>query len=195
MPARALQSGPIHPAEVLQQLQNEARGWALRLALPRLAALVTLHWHARLRTTAGLARLDCAVILLNPRLLAFPGELTRTFLHELAHLIAHARNPRRLIDPHGPEWRQACRDLGLEDEKRCHSLPLAPPRRVIRRHHYHCPHCRLEVARVRPFRHAEACLVCCRAYAAGSYDRRFRFVTGRAPHNRNILRQPELFRL
>jgi SprT protein len=195
MPARALQPGPVHPAEILRQLQNEARTWALRLALPRLAARVTLHWHARLRTTAGLARLDCAVILLNPRLLAFPSELTRTFLHELAHLVAHARNPRRLIDPHGPEWKEACRHLGLEDEKRCHTLPLAAPRRVARNYFYHCPSCRREVARVRAFRRSEACLACCKTHARGGYDRRFQFVAGHAPLNGTILSQPELFRL
>jgi SprT protein len=195
MPARALQPGAPHPAAILRQMEIEARAWALRFELPRLAARITLHWHARLRTTAGLARLDCAVILLNPRLLAFPEELTRTFLHELAHLVAHARHPRRLIDPHGPEWRQACRDLGLNGEKRCHTLPLATPRRIERRHHYHCPHCRREVARVRPFRRAEACLACCRTEAGGRYDRRFRFVPGRAPLNGNILRQPDLFQL
>ena len=195
MPARALQPGAPHPAEILRQMESEARSWARRFELPRLATRITLHWHARLRTTAGVARLDCAVILLNPRLLAFPEELTRTFLHELAHLVAHARHPRRLIDPHGPEWRQACRDLGLNGEKRCHTLPLAAPRRVERRHHYHCPHCRREVARVRPFRRAEACLACCKSEAGGRYDRRFRFVLGRAPLNGNILRQPELFQL
>jgi SprT protein len=195
MPARALQTGAPHPAEVLRQLQEEARTWATRLALPRLAARVTLHWHARLRTTAGLARLDCAVILLNPRLLAFPEELTRTFLHELAHLVAHARNPRRLIDPHGPEWRLACTDLGLPGEKRCHVLPLAAPRRVERKHLYHCPQCRREVRRVRPFRRAEACLACCRTHADGRYDRRFRFAPGPPPFNGNTLAQPELFRL
>jgi SprT protein len=196
MPARALQSGTIHPAEVLRQLQNEARVWALRFELPRLSSRVSLHWHARLRTTAGLARLDASTILLNPRLLAFPGELTRTFLHELAHLVAHARNPRRLIDPHGPEWRQACRDLGLGNEKRCHTLPLAAPRRVERKHVYHCPQCRREVRRVRPFRRAEACLACCRVHAGGRYDQSFRFVPGPAPLlNGNILQQPDLFRL
>jgi predicted SprT family Zn-dependent metalloprotease len=195
MPARALQPGTIHPAEVLRQLQSEAHSWSLRFELPRLAERVTLHWHARLRTTAGLARLDCAMILLNPRLLAFPEELTRTFLHELAHLVAHARHPRRLIDPHGPEWRQACRDLGLADEKRCHTLPLATPRRVERKYTYHCPQCRREVRRVRPFRRAEACLSCCRTETGGRYDRRFRFVPGPPPLNGNILAQPELFRL
>ena len=195
MPARALQPGAPHPSEILRQLQNEARSWALRLALRQLGERVTLRWHARLRTTAGLARLDCALILLNPRLLAFPEELTRTFLHELAHLVAHARNPRRMIDPHGPEWREACRDLGMPGERRCHTLPLAAPRRVERKYIYHCPSCLREVRRVRVFRRAEACLTCCRARAGGRYDRQFRFVHGPAPVNGNILQQPELFRL
>ena len=195
MPARALQPGAPHPADVLRHMENEARAWAVRLQLPRLASRVTLRWHARLRTTAGLARLDCALILINPRLLAFPEELIRTFLHELAHLVAHARNPRRLLHPHGPEWQEACRDLGLAGEKRCHTLPLAAPRRVARKYLYHCPSCRREVRRVRPFRRAEACLTCCRTHASGRYDRRFRFAVGPPPFNGNTLAQPELFRL
>lgn len=195
MPARALQPGAPHPAEVLQHMENEARAWAARFQLPVLAARVTLRWHARLRTTAGLARLDCALILLNPRLLAFPEELTRTFLHELAHLVAHARHPRRLLHPHGAEWREACSDLGLSGERRCHTLPLAAPRRVARKFVYHCPHCGKEVARVRPFRRAEACLPCCRIHAGGRYDRRFRFAPGCAPADRHGIAQAELFRL
>lgn len=195
MPARSLQTGPVHPAETLRLLENEARAWAHRLELAALAARITIHWHERLRTTAGLARLDCAVILLNPRLLAFPEELTRTFLHELAHLVAHARHPRRLLNPHGPEWQQACRDIGLAGEKRCHTLPLAAPRKVARKYIYHCPHCRKEVPRVRPFRHAEACVDCCRREAGGKYDRRFRFAAGPAPAQVAEIRQFELFRL
>jgi predicted SprT family Zn-dependent metalloprotease len=195
MPARRLQTGSIHPAETMRLLENEAKAWAVRLELTELAARITIHWHERLRTTAGLARLDCAVILLNPRLLAFPEELTRTFLHELAHLIAHARHPRRLLNPHGPEWQQACHDLGLAGEKRCHSLPLATPRKIARKYVYHCPRCHKEVARVRPFRRAEACLVCCRREASGRYDRRFRFVTGPALVQVEVVRQIELFRL
>ena len=184
-----------HPAAILQQLAQEAREHALRLELPVLAARVMLRWHARLRTTAGLARLDCSLILLNPLLLSFQDELSRTLLHELAHLVAHARNPRRLLHPHGPEWRQACRDLGLANEKRCHTLPLAVPRKLSRRYVYHCPHCRREIARVRPFRRAEACLSCCREHARGGYDRRFRFVPGRIPAPDVPLVQPQLFQL
>ncbi|MBJ7259560.1 MAG: SprT-like domain-containing protein [Chthoniobacterales bacterium] len=192
MPARAFQSGA---EETVDSLGREARGWALRFGLPVLAARVTLRWHAPLRTTAGVARVQNSLILLNPRLLVFPGELTRTFLHELAHLVAHARHPRRRIAPHGREWLAACVDLGLPGEKRCHALPLASPRRVARRFLYHCPHCRREIARVRPFRRAEACRQCCRAQAHGRYDKRFRFDAGPAPSKANSATQAELFRL
>lgn len=195
MTARAIQPGDPDPAAVARQLEAEARAWAARLQLPALAAGLTLRWQPRLRTTAGLASAARSLILLNPRLLAFSGELARTFLHELAHLVAHARHPRRRLRPHGPEWRQACRDLGLPGEKRCHTLPLAAPRRVARKHLYHCPHCLREVARVRPFRRAEACLECCRVHARGRYDRRFRFQPGPGPARADGLRQAELFRL
>jgi predicted SprT family Zn-dependent metalloprotease len=193
--SRALQSGGLDETAILSSLENEARAWAVRLHLPLLASRVHLRWHVRLRTTAGLAHPRNSSVLLNPRLLSFPEELTRTFLHELAHLIAHARFPRRRIRPHGIEWRQACRDLGLADERRCHTLPLAAPRRVAKNHLYHCPRCLREVARARPFRRAEACLSCCRTHAGGRYDRLFRFVPGRAPARDNDSLQPELFRL
>ena len=35
---------------------------------------------------------------------------------------ASSRTPH--IAPHGAEWRQACRDLGIPNESRCHDLPL-----------------------------------------------------------------------
>lgn len=182
-------------SRIERQLETEARSLAHRLELRELASSITLRWHTRLRTSAGMARADGSAILLNPRLLSFPGELSRTFLHELAHLVAHARHPRRRIAPHGREWKQACRDLGLAGEKRCHSLPLAPPRRVARKFVYHCPNCAKEVARVRPFRRAEACLCCCREHARGKYDRRFRLLPGPPATPRAANEQPWLFRL
>ncbi len=196
MTHRSLQPGTTHPTEISRQLENEARAWARLLGLPELADSVSLHWHARLRTTAGLACVRQSRILLNPRLLAFPGDLARTFLHEMAHLVAHARHPRRRITPHGREWKRACHDLGLAGEKRCHTLPLAQPRRVVRNHIYHCPHCLKEIARVRPLWRREACLACCRTYSRGKYDRRFRLVSGRRPEaEMHSPVQTELFRL
>lgn len=191
--AQLLATKGADPATIARLLEDDARALAANLGLPLLAAALTLRWHARLRTTAGLARMDCSLILLNPRLLAFPAELTRTFLHEMAHLVAHARHPHRRLRPHGHEWRQACRDLGVAGEKRCHTVPLGPARRIARNHLYHCPNCLREVARVRPFRRHEACLACCRTHARGRYDKRFRFVPGRPA--RSAVIQPDLFRL
>lgn len=182
-------------AAALGQLESEARARAAGLGLTSLAARVRVRWHTRLRTTAGLAVWREDLVLLNPRLLGFPGEALRTLLHELAHLAARERHPRRRLAPHGPEWREACRDLGLADETRCHRLPLASPRRMERRHRYHCPACLIEVARVRPLRRREACLRCCRAHAGGRYDGRFRLLPGPAPAPPRATLQPELFRL
>ncbi len=100
-------------------------------------------------------------------------EIDRTLRHELAHLLAQWRVGRRRIRPHGLEWRQACVDLGIADEPRCHNLPFAakvyPPRYV-----YRCPSCKERFPRVRRIRRAIACLACCRAHNRGEFDPRFR---------------------
>ena len=100
-------------------------------------------------------------------------EIERTLRHELAHLLAQWRVGRRRIAPHGPEWRRACRDFGIADEARCHTLPFAtksfPPRYV-----YRCPNCKEEFSRVRRIRRAIACLACCRTHNRGEFDPRFR---------------------
>jgi SprT protein len=139
-----------------------------------LARRVKVRWNARLSSTAGMASYKLWQVSLNPRLAEFgPAEIDITLRHELAHLVAKFRAGRRRIRPHGPEWKQACADLGLPGEKRCHSLPL-PRRRVTRKHFYRCPQCKVEVERVRPFRERVACLNCCRKYNHGRYDDRFR---------------------
>jgi predicted SprT family Zn-dependent metalloprotease len=101
-------------------------------------------------------------------------EIDRTLRHELAHILAQFREKRRRrISPHGPEWQQACRDLGIADEKRCHTLPF-PAKRYARRYIYRCPNCRRGFARVRKIKRTVACLACCRAHNAGEFDVRFR---------------------
>ncbi len=139
-----------------------------------LARRVKVRWNARLSSTAGMASYTLWQITLNPRLADLGrDEVDVTLKHELAHLVAKFRAGRRRIRPHGPEWKQACADLGLPDEKRCHNLPL-PRRHMTRKHFYRCPQCKLEVERVRPFRERVACLNCCRKYNDGRYDERFR---------------------
>ncbi len=143
-----------------------------------LAGRVAVRWNRRLTTTAGLARSAEAEVSLNPRLKEFPAEVDRTLRHELAHLLATERAGRRRIAAHGPEWRQACADLGIPGESRCHDLPL-PRRRQARRHAYRCPGCAFLLHRARPVdkrRRRLACHECCQQYAGGRFDARFEFV-------------------
>lgn len=146
-----------------------------------LAARVRVRWNSRMRSTAGTAHPGKSLITLNPQLQQFgEEEVDRTLRHELAHLLAHFRAGRRRIAAHGPEWKQACRDLGLVDETRCHTLPL-PRRQMQARHFYRCPACSQELRRVRPLRRKSACLSCCRKHNRGNYDERFKFVKVATP--------------
>ncbi len=164
------------PVAALPELEETARTLLGGIGCHTLAKEVQVRWHSRLRTTAGQAYYAKSLVRMNPKLIQFGmEEVDKTLRHELAHLVARFRAGRRRIAPHGAEWRQACRDLGLADEKRCHDLPL-PRTRQRARHRYHCPHCRCDYDRVRPFRRAVACLECCRAHARGRYDERFRLV-------------------
>ena len=157
------------------------------LGLEPLAKKLTVFWNPRMRSTAGLAYPATTQIVLNPRLTSFgPAEVERTLFHELAHLLAHHRCGRRKIAPHGPEWRQACHDLGLPNEARCHDLPL-PRRKLLREFIYQCPKCESLLERVRAFRRPAACMMCCKKYTAGRYDERFNLVrirrTPASPHS------------
>lgn len=147
----------------------------------RLAERVQVRWHGRLSSSAGHARAGPGLVLLNPRLREFHGEEERTLRHELAHLVAFERATgflrRKRIAPHGPEWRQACAELGIPDETRCHTLPF-PRRQAARPFGYRCPVCRVVVWRARPLprRRALACGACCKQHARGRFDPRFRLV-------------------
>lgn len=156
-------------------LEAQARGWLNDLEMPGGAKLLTVTWNARLRSTAGYARYPSWAIELNPRLCEFEGQVERTLKHELAHLIAYHRAGRRRIEPHGREWRVACADLGIADEKAHHRLPL-PRNAVERKLTYACPVCQTPVQRVRKFRRPTACLQCCNRHAGGQYDGRFKLV-------------------
>lgn len=158
-----------------EALETQARAWLHDLQLPGGAKLVTVTWNARLRSTAGYARYPKWEIELNPRLREFEGQVERTLKHELAHLIAYHRGGRRRIEPHGREWKLACADLGIPDEKAQHRLPL-PRNEIERKLTYACPSCQTRVHRVRRFRRPTACLTCCNKHAGGRYDGRFRLV-------------------
>ena len=158
------------------ELTARARALLFALGAARLAEKVTVRWNSRMRSTAGLAHYSKSLILLNPKLVEFGSEeVNQTFRHELAHLLARERAGTRRIQPHGPEWKRACQDLGIPNEKRCHTLAL-PRRQMPRKHLYQCPQCKVVLHRARPLRGRVACLACCRKLNGGRFDVRFQWV-------------------
>jgi|SRR5579884_700036 len=162
-------------AERHLNLEETARELLRLLGAELIASQLRVEWNSRLKTAAGRADYRRRLIALNPLLREYPAEIDRTLRHELAHLLAQFRAGRRRIAPHGREWQQACRDLGIAGEKRCHDLPF-PVRQRARRFLYRCPNCGRAFPRVRRIRAAVACLACCRAYNGGKFDGRFRLV-------------------
>ena len=155
-------------------LAKRARELLVAAGASRITSEVRVEWNARLKTCAGHADYRGKLISLNPRLREHGfAEIDRTLRHELAHLLAQFRAGRRRILPHGPEWRAACHDLGVGDEKRCHNLPF-PTHQRVRRFVYRCPNCFLNFARARRIRRAIACLACCRAHNRGRFHPKFR---------------------
>lgn len=98
-------------------------------------------------TTAGYAIYgkfqDDAHINLNPVIFAdHPDKfIERTVPHEMAHIFAHYyyKSKGRSITPHGKEWKNVMRLLGVEDIKRCHSYSVRPEEcKRQQRHAYKC---------------------------------------------------------
>lgn len=161
----------------IELLNAEAIAHAEELGLKKLAKTVRVVWNPRMRSTAGRAYYKETRIELNPRLQVISEEeVLRTFLHEMAHLVAHARTYPRRIAPHGLEWREACRDLGIPYEKVTHTLPL--PRTTQQRNwHYTCPNCKEVTTRARRLkRKASACYFCCKKYNGGVFTKKFALV-------------------
>ena len=154
-------------------LETKARELLRSLGAKRIATELRVEWNPRLQTAAGRADYRQKLISLNPRLAEHPEQVDRTLRHELAHILAQFRTARRRISPHGPEWQQACCDLGIAGEKRCHTLPF-PAKRYAPRFVYRCPNCRRDFPRVRKIKRTVACLACCRAHNGGEFDLRFR---------------------
>jgi len=154
-------------------LERKARQLLCSLGAKRIATELRVEWNSLLKTAAGRADHRQKLISLNPRLVEHPAEIDRTLRHELAHILAQFRAGRRRISPHGSEWQQACRDLGIGGEKRCHTLPF-PAKRYVPRFIYRCPNCRRDFPRVSKIKCTVACLACCRAHNGGEFDVRFR---------------------
>ena len=155
-------------------LEREARELLRSLGAKRIATEIRVEWNPRLKTAAGRADYRHKLISLNPQLVEHPAEIDRTLRHEIAHILAQFREKsRRRISPHGPEWMLACRDLGIADEKRCHTLSF-PATRSAPRFIYRCPNCQRDFPRLRKIKRIVACLACCRAHNGGEFDVRFR---------------------
>ncbi len=154
-------------------LERQARELLRTNGANRIAMELRVEWNSRLKTAAGRADYRHKLISLNPRLLEHPAEIDRTLRHELAHLLAQFRAGRRRVLPHAEEWQEACRDLGIADEKRCHNLPFPVSERA-RRFLYKCPNCQRDFPHTRRIKRAVACLACCRAHNGGEFDSRFR---------------------
>ena len=172
-----------HTAETAVLLQT-ARQLLRSLGAKRIATELRVEWNSRLKTAAGRADHRQKLISLNARLVEHPAEIDRTLRHELAHILAQFRAGRRRISPHGSEWQQACRDLGIAGEKRCHTLPF-PAKSYAPRFIYRCPNCWRDFPRVRRIKRTVACLACCRAHNGGEFDARFRLEL----MNRDLRRQ------
>lgn len=165
-------------------LETTARQLLCSLGAKRIATELRVEWNSHLKTAAGRADYGQKLISLNPRLAEHPSEIARTLRHELAHILAQFRAGRGRISPHGPEWQQACRDLGIAGEKRCHTLPF-PAKSYAPRFIYRCPNCWRDFPRVRRIKRTVACLACCRAHNGGEFDARFRLEL----MNRDLRRQ------
>lgn len=166
------------PAVVSDQrdagLEEICKEQLLKLGMGAMTAKIQVRWNSRLRSSAGYASYPAWRIELNPRLREHEGQVERTLLHELAHLVAYQRAGHMRIEPHGVEWRRACADLGIGDESARHHLPL-PRNQVKRNFTYVCISCGTVTHRVRKFRRHSACRTCCNRYNGGAYDPRFRF--------------------
>ena len=150
-------------------LEMKAREILRALNAEELATQIHVEWNARLFSAAGRADSRRNLVSLNPRLRDHDAEIERTLRHELAHLLAQNRAGRRRVSPHGAEWRKACRDLGIADEARCHTLPF-PVKQRARRYLYRCARCGKDFPRVRRIKRTVACLECCRKFNRGKFD-------------------------
>lgn len=139
-------------------------------------ALPILKWNARLRTSAGrfipggrhFFTAKPPVIEIARYLLEEPNaqELVRDTLgHEMIHYWLWMR---RRPYGHTPEFSQKMKAMGVS---RYNSVPRRRPPKYL----YHCTQC-LKVFPSRKRKGSIACLDCCRKYARGKYDVRFKLV-------------------
>jgi len=93
--------------------------------------------------TAGMVKImgrsKSILVRYNPILLNENSDhfLAQTVPHEIAHVVAHALNRRR-VRPHGPEWQQIMLLFGA-DNCRCHNYKVkCSTRRRLKCFNYRC---------------------------------------------------------
>ncbi len=127
---------PLPAADVLETLA--VRLGALWAAGP-LMSRTTIRYNPRMRSAAGRAFLEDHRVELNPRLLAaHPEQLIPTLIHELAHVVVHARYGR--VAPHGREFKTLMAAAGVTG-KATHSMNVEPLRRRRYLYLHRCPSC------------------------------------------------------
>ena len=101
-------------------------------------------WNTRLKTTAGRADYWANSIELNPRLkVEGPEAVYKTFIHELAHLVAGPGAK------HGARWERICLHLGGTG-MRCHTYSTMKRKQRADRVFATCDACGYELRRTRP---------------------------------------------
>jgi SprT protein len=80
------------------------------------------------------------VIRYNPYIFAkhFTYSLANTVPHEAAHYIVHCMHGSGKVRPHGDEWKDLMRLLGVEPRRTCRLDLEGIPMRRQRRHAYSC---------------------------------------------------------
>jgi len=125
-------------AAALETARAQVRDACRRLGEPDLAARVEVVFNGRFTARMGDAHLDRRRIRISAPLWPRASEDQRrqTVLHELCHLVAHARFGRG-IPPHGAQWRALMEVLG-EPPARCHQVDRSGLRRATARHLARC---------------------------------------------------------
>ena len=101
---------PFTLTQLAEELLTEAMGRFPLSYTPK------IRWK-NLRVSAGMAYYRIGTIGLSAIILDTHDKLRQTLLHEYAHLLAVDRHGQKAAN-HGPYWKQAMIDLGLEPKVR-----------------------------------------------------------------------------
>lgn len=145
----------IH-ATAITKLKNTMPDSVIFSALDR-AGPIEVELSERLATRGGQATMRRVFgefkfcrIKINARLHAEnPQELAKTYLHELAHVLANLSTGKN--EGHGRKWAQMMEILGLPAE-RCHSMDVSNFKREVKRFTWACDACNKQY-KLTPYKH------------------------------------------